>query len=69
MKFNEFVSFVFPQNLASRLCETINVTHGYCVAALNELQTNAVDKLKARDLFRESGTVFHISAEIFLAIN
>lgn len=45
----------FHQSLASRLSQSLNISQGHCVAALNELQTNAIDKLRARDLFRESG--------------
>lgn len=51
---NTELNFIF-QSLASRLSQSLNISEGYCVAAINELQTNAIDKLKARDLFRESG--------------
>lgn len=47
--------FIILQRLALTLGETLNLPHAYCLAAVNELQTNAVDKLKSRELFRETG--------------
>lgn len=46
------------QGLATRLSQTLNLSYNYCLAAINELQTNAIDKLKARDLFRDEGKIY-----------
>lgn len=35
--------------------QTLNLPYNYCNAALSELQTNALEKLKQRDRFKESG--------------
>ncbi|XP_055305346.1 NEDD8 ultimate buster 1 [Sitodiplosis mosellana] len=43
------------ESLASRLASTVNIPYNYCLSAINELQANAIDKLKARDLFNETG--------------
>lgn len=35
--------------------QVLNLPYQYCNAALSELQTNALEKLKQRDHFKESG--------------
>lgn len=43
------------QALAESMCQMINVPYNCCLAAINELQSNAIDKLKARDDFAKTG--------------
>lgn len=37
------------------MCQILNIPYDYCLAAINELQTNAIDKLRARDDFAKTG--------------
>lgn len=51
-----FIFLLFAvQSLAGRLSSTLNIPYNYCLSAINELQSNAIDKLKARDLFKDTG--------------
>lgn len=50
------------------MCQILNIPYDYCLAAISELQTNAIDKLRARDDFTKTGKVklfFVINEEIF----
>lgn len=46
----------------------MNIPYNYCLSAINELQANAIDKLKARDLFKDTGSmiIHHIVKLFFL---
>lgn len=33
----------------------MNIPYNYCLSAINELQSGAIDKLKAREMFNETG--------------
>lgn len=48
---------VIKQTLAKRMCQTLNMPLPYCSAAINELQAHALDKLKARDTFKDKGKI------------
>lgn len=37
------------------MCQILNIPYDYCLAAITELQTSALDKLKARDEFAQTG--------------
>lgn len=53
-----YFEFFFLQRLANSLCEILNIPSPHCLAAVNELQINAIDKLKARDDFQKTGKTF-----------
>ncbi|XP_070495541.1 NEDD8 ultimate buster 1-like [Chironomus tepperi] len=42
-------------NLASNFSDTLNIRYDYCLAALNELQDHALDKLKSNEELRNEG--------------
>ncbi|CAG9803330.1 unnamed protein product [Chironomus riparius] len=42
-------------NLASNFSDTLNIKYDYCLAALNELQDHALDKLKSNEELRKEG--------------
>lgn len=39
------------------MCQILNIPYDYCLAAITELQTSALDKLKARDEFAQTGKI------------
>lgn len=39
------------------MCQILNIPYDYCLPAINELQTSALDKLKARDEFSQTGKI------------
>lgn len=39
------------------MCQILNIPYDYCMAAITELQTSALDKLKARDEFVQTGRI------------
>lgn len=39
------------------MCQILNIPYDYCMAAITELQTSALDKLKARDEFVQTGEI------------
>ncbi|XP_017786939.1 PREDICTED: NEDD8 ultimate buster 1-like [Nicrophorus vespilloides] len=43
------------ESLAKDYCKSLNMDFDACHAAISELQTNAIEKLKQRDRFKESG--------------
>lgn len=54
--FLSFSFFFFEQNLAQNMSAEIgNVPYECCLAAVNELQTNAIDKLRSNKEFQETG--------------
>lgn len=54
-----FSVFIFrlPQKLTTNMCQILNIPYDYCMAAITELQTSALDKLKARDEFVQTGEI------------
>lgn len=48
-------NFVIVQKLSVDYSQVLNLPYQYCNAAISELQTNALEKLKQRDRFKESG--------------
>lgn len=52
-----FVFFSQLQKLTSNMCQILNIPYDYCSAAITELQTSALDKLKARDEFAQTGRI------------
>lgn len=53
INYDEF--FLCSQNLASNFSDTLNIKYDYCLAALNELQNHALDKLKSNEELRNEG--------------
>lgn len=53
------------QALAVQLCELMHMSKDYVLAAINELQTNALEKLKARDMFRDTGKIITVKRNIW----
>lgn len=43
------------QALGRSMCQVLNIPFDYCLAAITELQTHAIDKLRARDDFAKTG--------------
>lgn len=52
---NKPFSISQPKKLTANMCQILNIPYDYCMAAITELQTSALDKLKARDEFVQTG--------------
>lgn len=59
--------------MAARISQRVNIPYDYCLSAVNELQANAIEKLKSRDTFKDTGKVkvqeIIFSFFVILAIN
>lgn len=55
--FNFFHFYSPPQSMAARISQRVNIPYDYCLSAVNELQANAIEKLKSRDTFKDTGEV------------
>lgn len=47
--------FLDIQKLAEQFTQSLNIKYEYCLAALNELQNHAIDKLQANKELKEEG--------------